>query len=29
MTTGDFSWDGQYLAYAIGYDWSMGAEAAK
>lgn len=29
MTAGDFSWNGDYLAYAIGYDWSMGAEASK
>jgi mRNA export factor len=29
MTAGDFSWDGNLLAYAIGYDWSMGAEGAK
>lgn len=29
MTAGDFSYDGQFLAYAIGYDWSMGAEGLK
>ena len=29
MTAGDFSWDGTLIAYAIGYDWALGAEGAK
>jgi len=29
MTAGDFSHDGSLMAYAVGYDWSMGAEAQK
>lgn len=29
VTTGDFSWDGALLAYAIGYDWSLGDSGAK
>jgi mRNA export factor len=29
MTAGDFSEDGSLIAYAVGYDWSMGAEALK
>ena len=29
MTAGDFNFDGTMLSYAIGYDWSMGAEGAK
>ena len=27
ITAGDFNFDGTLLAYAVGYDWSMGAEA--
>ena len=29
MTTCDFSDDGKLLAYAIGYDWTKGAEFEK
>lgn len=29
ITCADFSEDGTFLAYAIGYDWSKGAEGTK
>ena len=29
ITAGDFNQDGTLLAYAIGYDWSLGAEGQK